>query len=201
MRTRTLIFLLLPFLTYLHGCASIVSGQDQVISVSAPNCPEAQCTLVNPTGTYYVKSPGTVVVDREYDELTVTCEKEGYNTNVIKVSSSTKGMAFGNIILGGVIGAGVDMATGAAYDYPSEIISPLDCRNESQIASAQAAGHYDQQALALVDTARCDVPTFAGLDGNEEIYRSKCVDDTVGVISCTDAGRVPVNVSTPAENG
>jgi hypothetical protein len=32
--------------------------------------------------------------------------------------SSTKGMAFGNILFGGVIGAGVDTATGAAYDYP-----------------------------------------------------------------------------------
>lgn len=37
------------------------------------------------------------------------------------VKSSTKAMAFGNIIFGGVIGAGVDVATGAAYDYPTMI--------------------------------------------------------------------------------
>jgi hypothetical protein len=30
-------------------------------------------------------------------------------------------MAFGNILLGGVIGAAVDVGTGAAYDYPSLI--------------------------------------------------------------------------------
>ena len=30
-------------------------------------------------------------------------------------------MAFGNILLGGVIGAGVDIGTGAAYDSPSLI--------------------------------------------------------------------------------
>jgi len=30
-------------------------------------------------------------------------------------------MAFGNIIAGGIIGAGIDMSTGAAYDYPSLI--------------------------------------------------------------------------------
>jgi hypothetical protein len=30
-------------------------------------------------------------------------------------------MAFGNILFGGVIGAGVDVATGAAYDYPAVI--------------------------------------------------------------------------------
>ena len=30
-------------------------------------------------------------------------------------------MAFGNILIGGVIGVGVDVATGAAYDYPDLI--------------------------------------------------------------------------------
>jgi hypothetical protein len=30
-------------------------------------------------------------------------------------------MAFGNILFGGVIGVGVDVATGAAYDYPALI--------------------------------------------------------------------------------
>ena len=31
-------------------------------------------------------------------------------------------MALGNIVFGGVIGAGVDMSTGAAYDYPAVIV-------------------------------------------------------------------------------
>ena len=31
-------------------------------------------------------------------------------------------MAIGNIIFGGVIGAGVDISTGAAYDYPNLIV-------------------------------------------------------------------------------
>jgi hypothetical protein len=30
-------------------------------------------------------------------------------------------MAFGNLLFGGPIGAGVDMASGAAYDYPNLI--------------------------------------------------------------------------------
>jgi hypothetical protein len=40
---------------------------------------------------------------------------------MVSVKSSTKAMAFGNILFGGVIGAGVDVATGAAYDYPTLI--------------------------------------------------------------------------------
>lgn len=37
------------------------------------------------------------------------------------IKSSAKGMAYGNILAGGIIGAAVDMGTGAAYDYPSLI--------------------------------------------------------------------------------
>jgi hypothetical protein len=51
----------------------------------------------------------------------VSCEKEDYKSTEKNVSSSTKAMAFGNIIFGGPIGAGVDMASGSAYDYPPEI--------------------------------------------------------------------------------
>jgi hypothetical protein len=34
-------------------------------------------------------------------------------------------MAFGNILFGGIIGVGVDTATGAAYDYPTLITVQL----------------------------------------------------------------------------
>ncbi len=40
-------------------------------------------------------------------------------TTVVK--SSTKGMAWGNILAGGIIGGAIDAGTGAAYDYPSLI--------------------------------------------------------------------------------
>jgi hypothetical protein len=38
-------------------------------------------------------------------------------------------MLAGNIIFGGVIGGGVDVATGAAYDYPALITNPLSCKS------------------------------------------------------------------------
>lgn len=50
------------------------------------------------------------------------CEKKGYGTKQKTVASSTKGMAFGNVLSGGVVGAGIDVANGSAYDYPSEIL-------------------------------------------------------------------------------
>lgn len=53
--------------------------------------------------------------------LLIDCEKENQDPGLASVKSSTKAMAFGNLLFGGVIGAGVDMASGAAYDYPTMI--------------------------------------------------------------------------------
>lgn len=60
--------------------------------------------------------------------LTVTCTKEGMKSDSVDAAESvTKGIAFGNILLGGIIGAGVDVGTGAAYEYPQVISIPMDC--------------------------------------------------------------------------
>ena len=104
------------------GCASIVNGQNQPISVSTGQVQGAACALENNKGKWYVPStPGSVTVQRSYQDLNIACEKKGYVPADRKVASKTKGMAFGNLVFGGVIGAGVDMADGAAYDYPNEI--------------------------------------------------------------------------------
>lgn len=107
------------------GCASIVNGQNQSISVetrqNAASVAGANCKLSNNKGTWYVTSPGSTVVRRSYEDLSVRCEKEGLDPGIVSVKSATKAMAFGNVIFGGVIGAGVDMANGSAYDYPQLI--------------------------------------------------------------------------------
>jgi hypothetical protein len=104
------------------GCASIVNGNHQPVSVDTGNVQNASCELNNSKGTYYVNNtPATVVVNRSFSAISVSCHKDGYHTTVKSVESSTKPMAFGNIIFGGVIGAGIDMADGAAYDYPANI--------------------------------------------------------------------------------
>jgi hypothetical protein len=110
----------------LSGCASIVSGTSQSLSVEARTesgtpVVGANCKLENPKGVWFVTTPGSVTIHRAYDDLAVQCTKDGEHPGHATVKSSTKGMAFGNILFGGAIGAGVDMASGAAYDYPALI--------------------------------------------------------------------------------
>lgn len=45
-------------------------------------------------------------------------------------------MAFGNLLFGGVIGAGVDIGTGAAYDYPNLISVPFTCATANKAATS-----------------------------------------------------------------
>jgi hypothetical protein len=137
----------------LTGCASIVNGSNQVVSVEALNKGKpvtgATCKLENPKGTFYVTTPGTVTVHRAYDDMNVKCEKEGMDPGLASAKSSTKGMAFGNILFGGFIGAAVDAGSGAAYDYPTLIrvimgentnTTPPLQKTESEPAQAAGSG-------------------------------------------------------------
>jgi len=113
-------------LLLLGGCASIVTGQNQALSVetvaeAGSSLPGANCKLMNDKGSWFVTTPGSVTVTRSYNDINVTCTKEGHNAGVATAKSSTKAMAAGNLIFGGVIGAAVDAGTGAAFDYPSLI--------------------------------------------------------------------------------
>lgn len=113
-------------LATLTGCASIVSGTNQPVSVHTGPVSGATCRLENNKGTWYVSNtPGSVTVNRSFHALKINCEKKGYKHTFKSVQSHTKAMAFGNVLFGGVIGAGVDIADGAAYDYPTNIYVPM----------------------------------------------------------------------------
>jgi hypothetical protein len=124
------------------GCASIVDGSSQSLSVKTVSAggdlSGAQCELDNNKGTWFVNTPGSVTVHRSYDRLNVTCKEPGYTANVVAVDSSTKGMAFGNVLFGGLIGVGVDVGTGAAYDYPALITVPMQNSASSPVAASGA---------------------------------------------------------------
>ena len=88
-------------LVLVSGCASIIGDQSQPISIDTPNCPEASCRLSNSEGTYFVKStPETVVVNKAFGDMTMTCEKgKEQETSVHKSSANIA--TFGNLLLGG----------------------------------------------------------------------------------------------------
>ena len=126
MKKAISLFGLTILLIMLTGCASIVSGTQQSISIETPPTKDATCSLVNDKGKWFIShTPGSVTVHRSYQDLMIDCEKQGYKNAHTRIKSLTKPMAFGNAIFGGLIGAGVDVATGSAYDYPTTIQVPM----------------------------------------------------------------------------
>ena len=93
-------------ITILSGCASITESKNQSMSVTTGDVTGAMCTLANSKGSYYVTTPGSVMVRNACDQLAISCTKEGYvpaNPAAGTVQEKAKSMAWGNIIFGGII--------------------------------------------------------------------------------------------------
>ena len=109
----------------ISGCATIVGGTSQEIAVATLNggtaVDHAHCQLSNDRGHWEMNTPGTASVHRSYGNLTIKCQKNGLPDGMVTVNSTTKDAVAGNILLGGGLGAGVDVANGAAFEYPSSI--------------------------------------------------------------------------------
>lgn len=107
------------------GCASITGSKNQPVSVQASHngkiLDNADCTLVNDKGTWFVKAPGSTVVQKSGQDLVVTCNKDGLPQGVATYASSANGGVWGNILFGGLIGFAVDASSGAAFDYPTSM--------------------------------------------------------------------------------
>jgi hypothetical protein len=106
----------------LMGCSSIVEGTNQEIIINTT--PEAaDCALkregiiigrVNPT-------PGGITVQKTKHDITIVCNKAGYEETTFFNKSDVAGATFGNIILGGGIGWAIDSASGADNKYTSPV--------------------------------------------------------------------------------
>ena len=112
-------------LVVLSGCASITESKNQSMSVTTGEVTGAMCTLSNSKGSYYVTTPGSVMVRNACDQLSISCVKEGYvpaNPSAGTIQDKAKKMAWGNIVFGGIIGIAVDRQTGAGCQYPQQNI-------------------------------------------------------------------------------
>ncbi|WP_194270702.1 hypothetical protein [Glaciimonas soli] len=138
---RTFIAAVIIVSSLLSGCASIVNGTSQIVSVEASDSGAkvigASCKLQNDKGVFYVTTPGTVTVHRAYGDLSVSCEKPNVKPGSAVVKSTTKAMAFGNILIGGLVGVAVDTGSGAAYDYPDHIVVLMNGNIASQLSNGQ----------------------------------------------------------------
>ena len=110
----------------LSGCASVTTSAMQPLSVTTKSktgsvVSQAKCSLKNEKGEWSVVTPNTVSVHKAGGNLAVNCKKSGLpEGNARAISRAGAGM-YGNIIIGGGIGALIDHSSGKAYNYPDKI--------------------------------------------------------------------------------
>jgi len=110
----------------LGGCATVMEGTGQSVAV-ATNPPGATCSI-DREGVrlgQVASTPGSIHIDKSGKDLQVSCSKDGYRPATIAQSPHFTGTTFGNILIGGGIGAIVDASTGANYEYPAQISMDL----------------------------------------------------------------------------
>ena len=112
----------------LVGCASVTGSKLQPVSVASmcngQQINDVMCTLTNDKGQWFIKTPGTVTINKSYEDLTVDCKKDDI-TGSAKFQSKAEGGAWGNIIAGGGIGYLVDRNTGAGFSYQTNLTVQL----------------------------------------------------------------------------
>lgn len=105
------------------GCASVANGTTQAIRIETTTqdgkpVDGAKCSLTNDKGSFSVDTPGSVLVHRSSSDLKIECKKDPNEPATAMAISRVTGSMFGNILLGGGIGAIVDSSNGSAYNYP-----------------------------------------------------------------------------------
>lgn len=108
----------------LTGCASVMNDSNHPVKVETKT-PEgnmvagAECKITNDYGSVSTKSGDTVMVHRSSKDLDIVCKHPENPDAVARAVSRANGGMFGNIILGGGIGAIIDHNKGTAYTYPT----------------------------------------------------------------------------------
>jgi len=110
MSVRLYLIGMLLFVYLASGCATVVHGTNQNVSITSEPS-EADVEIVGRGSPVYAKTPATVELNRK-GNYTVTCKKEGYYSDTEQIRSVIDSMTAGNIFIGGLIGLGVDAASG-----------------------------------------------------------------------------------------
>lgn len=152
MKTPSLITAIVAF-AVLPGCASITGQKTQAISVQThtrgTQVVDAKCVLINDKGTWFLSTPGSIMVQKSYGDMSVKCEKTDMSPGMAYYQSKSNGGVWGNLLLGGVVGYAIDAGSGSGFDYPTLMTVEMGIiqaappkREEPKPAGSQVMGSH-----------------------------------------------------------
>jgi hypothetical protein len=111
-------------LLLVSGCASFLHGDEQQVQVTAM-CKDrvvpAACVAQNGKGVWHFQTPGTIQVRKDMSSLQIACKSLFFPEITATVPSRLNLSMAGNLLVGGVVGAGVDVYRGTGFAYASDV--------------------------------------------------------------------------------
>jgi len=146
----------------LGACSTVVEGSDQPMTITTePSGAECSLTRDGATVGAVAQTPGSLVVSKSKDDLTLSCSRANYLVTEETVESGTSGWSAGNILfglLGGGIGLVVDSASGAMNKYPETVL--LVMTPDSFASEEEKSAFFDRRVAdvdAKYDAARTEI--------------------------------------------
>ena len=121
--------LLAAAMLLLTGCASLLNDDTQEVSVRLM-CKHkpilATCFAENDKGRWVFSAPGYVRVKNDYSALSISCKGQYVERFTVSAPALPSMAMAGNVLIGGLVGAAVDIynATGLKYPENIEISNP-----------------------------------------------------------------------------
>ena len=117
--------LVLLFLFAITGCASFVQGDQQLLQVES-KCGQRSvpsiCTVQNSQGVWRLSAPGSTIIKRDFYPLQVSCLAPFFGTQEATIAPSLHALTVGNVLIGGLAGAGWDVYSGSGMAYPATVL-------------------------------------------------------------------------------
>ena len=120
------------FFSLLSGCATLLEEGTQEVNVRL-FCAEKQllatCSLKNDKGRWLVSAPGKVIITNDISPLEISCKGQYVPSFSVSALPMPSISMLGNVLLGGVLGAAVDVYNNTGLKYPENIdISNPNCK-------------------------------------------------------------------------
>jgi hypothetical protein len=133
------------------GCATIVSGTTQKVSVTS----QPSGAKVTADGKTTSTTPTDFTLERKNDH-TLEFSKDGYKSSTVMLKKTINGMLAGNILIGGLIGTGVDAVSGANNKLIPERVDVTleEGQGYSEVPKFASQADADFYEKAILKTAK-----------------------------------------------
>jgi len=187
----------------LSGCASVIKGSSQTIAIATPPTSGANCVLTSKEGSWPVVTPGVVKVERSKEDIIIRCTKPGWQDAMDTIPSNFEGWTVGNLLIGGVIGVGIDAATGAINEYPHAYnVAMIPAAGNAPAAAAATA---ENGSAIAAQTSVAPQPVQAKADEPVRSEAASAENSTRKAVSKNEwpyqtANRETASLETPNDN-